>query len=102
LSGVSRFAAAIEWAARTRASRERFVGRCAEGLTLTDVRDELAGGRPEIAELRLLPVVEAILAGKVAARRLLATAGLAEDVSLGEVDEEAWSLLVGTPDTVGP
>lgn len=97
---MSRFAAAIEWATRTRAARDGFVGRCAEGLTLTDVRDELTSGRPEIAELRLLPVVEAVLDGKVIARRLLASAGLAEDVVLGDVDDAAWSVLVNPPDTV--
>ena len=32
---------ALEWAARTRAFRERFVGRCSAGLSLEDVRAEL-------------------------------------------------------------
>jgi len=102
---------AVEWAARTRAFREAFVARCAAGLTLVDVRAELDRERgvlparevDRLAELRLLPVAEAIPAcgGKVASRRLLAAAGLREDVVLGDVSDAAWErLLAGGADTV--
>ena len=54
--------------------------------------------RPEgLAELRLLPVLEAIPAvgGKVASRRLMAAAGVPEDIELGAIPEAAWSVLLG-------
>lgn len=96
---------ALEWAARTRAFRERFVGRCAEGLSLTEVKAELERERhvlsarevDRLAELRLLPVLEAItsIGGKVASRRLMATAGVPEDIELGDVDDDAWAVLLG-------
>lgn len=98
---------ALEWAARTRSFRDRFVGRCSDGLSLGDVRAELDRERhvlparevDRLAELRLLPVLEAIPAvgGKVASRRLLAGAGLPEDVVLGDVSDQAWSRLVADP-----
>ena len=96
---------ALEWAARTRAFRERFVGRCSAGLSLADVRAELERERhvlparevDRLAELRLLPVLEAIPAvgGKVASRRLMAAAGVPEDIELGAIPEAAWSVLLG-------
>jgi hypothetical protein len=50
-----------------------------------------------LAELRLLPVLEAIPAvgGKVASRRLMAAAGVPEDIELGAIPEAAWSVLLG-------
>lgn len=95
---------ALEWADRTRSFRERFVGRCTDGLSLADVKSELDRERhvlparevDRLAELRLLPVLEAIPAvgGKVSSRRLLAGAGLPEDVTLGDVGEAEWSWLL--------
>jgi hypothetical protein len=99
---------ALAWAERTRAFRAAFLSRCG-GLTLGDVRAELqrelaeltAPEADRLAELRLLPVLESIPAvgGKVASRRLMAGAGLAEDVELGDVDDAAWQfLLAGVPE----
>lgn len=101
---------AIVWATRTREFRDAFVDRCG-GLSLADVRAELERERDvlparevdRLAELRLLPVMEAIPAcgGKVASRRLLAGAGLDEDVVLGDVDATQWEALLGSgADTV--
>lgn len=109
---MSSFDAAISWAARTREFRDAFVRRCAAGLSLAEVRAELDLERDvlpsrevdRLAELRLLPVMEAIPAcgGKVSSRRLLASAGLDEDVTLGDVGPAAWSVLVAPADTVSP
>lgn len=99
---------ALDWANRTREFRRAFVQRCADGLSLADVRSELAAADhaltgPEVdrlAELRLLPVLEAMpaIGGKIASRRLIAAAGLAEDVELGAIDDAAWTVLLeGAP-----
>ncbi|MFN8053243.1 MAG: hypothetical protein U0Q22_17510 [Acidimicrobiales bacterium] len=99
-----KLAAALAWADRTRRFRTAFVDRCAAGLGLDGVRDEVrrevadlpAPEADRLAELRLLGVLEAMPAvgGKVASRRLLASAGLSEDVVLGEVDDRAWDALL--------
>lgn len=95
---------AVAWADRTRSFRAAFLARCAS-LDLDSVRSELERERevlpgPEVdrlAELRLLPVLEAIpsIGGKVASRRLLASVALPEDVLLGDVGTAAWDALLG-------
>lgn len=88
--------AALQWAEQTRADREDFLAKCV-GLGLAAVRAEVVAGGARLGDLRLLPVLEAIpqVGGKVASRRLMASAGLAEDVVLGDVDDATWDRLIG-------
>lgn len=100
---------ALVWADRTRAYRGDFLQRCAAGMSFADVRAELAresdlglsDDTDRLNGLRLLPVLEAMpsVGGKVASRRLLASASLPGDVHLAEVSDEAWSLLLGASPT---
>lgn len=91
------FAPAIERASKIRAARADVLARCCAGGSIGELRAEVAAADPQsaVASMRLLGAVEAIPAtgGKVAARRLLARAAIAESATLGAMDDRDWSAL---------